>query len=71
MEHIVLKPGQPLYEADGPPSMFFCGFWDGHAHLLRFGPEDGVDDAIRECRRFRTLRRPGKRLDFPPGIAQE
>jgi hypothetical protein len=71
MELLTVKPGQPLYEETGPPAFFFCGYWDGEAHLLRFGPEDGVDDAIRKCKRLRAGHRPGKRLDFGDRMGTE
>ena len=68
MELVKLKPGEPLYEGGGPPSLFFCGYWDGYAHLLRFGAGEGVDDAVAVCEKQRAQWGRKKRLDFRGGM---
>lgn len=45
MECFELKPGDPIYEADGPPRMLCAEVWNGRAIMLRIDhPEECIED---------------------------
>lgn len=58
METLELKPGDPIWEADGPPRYVIADIWDRRVLLLRVDdPDEDYVHLLEEASRLRMLRK--------------